>query len=75
MRGNNDQQAAVMLYITPDQKVPQDHPIRALKPIVDRALTDLSPLFNQVQEDWTPLDSTRASAQGQPANRLLLGAE
>ena len=48
MRGNNEQQAAVMLYITPDQKVPQDHPIRALKPIVDRALAELSPVFNQM---------------------------
>jgi transposase len=48
MRGNNDQQAAVMLYITPDQKVPQDHPIRAIKPIVDRALARLSPVFNQM---------------------------
>lgn len=48
MRGNNEGQAAVMLYITPDQKVPQDHPIRALKPIVDRALASLSPVFNQM---------------------------
>jgi transposase len=48
MRGNNEQQAAVMLYITPEQKVPQDHPIRALKPIVDRALSDMSPVFSQM---------------------------
>jgi transposase len=48
MRGDNEQQAAVMLYITPDQKVPQDHPIRAIKPIVDGALADLSPVFNQM---------------------------
>jgi transposase len=48
MRGNNEQQAAVMLYITPDQKVPQDHPIRPLKAIVDRALADLSSVFNQM---------------------------
>jgi len=48
MRGNNEQQAAVMLYITPDQKVPQEHPIRSIKPIVDRALLKLSPVFNQM---------------------------
>jgi transposase len=48
MRGNEEQQAAVMLYISPDQKVPQDHPIRAIKRIVDRALTSLSPVFSQM---------------------------
>lgn len=48
MRGDETEQAAVMLFITPDQKVPQDHPIRAIKPIVDRALASLSPLFNRM---------------------------
>ncbi len=48
MRGDKTEQAAVMLFITPDQKVPQDHPIRAIKPIVDRALTSLSPVFNRM---------------------------
>ncbi len=48
MRGDETEQAAVMLFITPDQKVPQDHPIRAIKPIVDRALASLSPVFNQM---------------------------
>lgn len=48
MRGDNEQQALVMVYITPDQKVPQDHPIRAIKPIVDRALASLSPVFNRM---------------------------
>jgi len=48
MRGDKTEQTAVMLFITPDQKVPQDHPIRAIKPIVDRALLSLSPLFNRM---------------------------
>ena len=48
MRGDKTEQAAVMLFITPDQKVPQDHPIRAIKPIVDRALASLSPVFNRM---------------------------
>ena len=48
MRGNHEEQAAVMLYITPDQKVPQDHPIRQIKPIVDQALASLSSVFNQM---------------------------
>ena len=48
MRGNETEQAAVMLFITPDQKVPQDHPIRAIRVIVDRALASLSPVFNRM---------------------------
>ena len=48
MRGDKEQQALVMVYITPDQKVPQDHPIRAIKPVVDRALLKLSPVFNRM---------------------------
>ena len=48
MRGDKEQQVLVMVYITPDQKVPHDHPIRTLKPIVDRALQGLSPVFNRM---------------------------
>ena len=46
MRGDANQQATMLTAITPDAKVPQDHPIRAIKPIVDRALRELSPVFN-----------------------------
>jgi len=48
MRGDEIEQAAVMVFIAPDHKVPQDHPIRTIKPIVDRALARLSPVFNQM---------------------------
>lgn len=37
-----------MLFIMPDQKVPQDHPIRAIRAIVDRALASLSPVFSRM---------------------------
>ena len=40
MRGDADQQATMLTAITPDAKVPKDHPIRAIKPIVDRALVE-----------------------------------
>jgi transposase len=46
MRGDANQQATMLTAITPDAKVPLDHPIRAIKPIVERALLDLSPVFN-----------------------------
>jgi transposase len=48
MRGDATQQATMLTAITPDTKVPLDHPIRAIKPIVDRALLELSPVFNRM---------------------------
>ena len=34
------------LTVTPDQLIPADHPIRRVKPLVDTALTELSPVFD-----------------------------
>ncbi len=45
MRGPTDRQAVMLSTLPPDQVVPHDHPIRQIKPIVDRALTALSPTF------------------------------
>lgn len=48
MRGEVNKQAAIMLAVTPDHLVPQDHPIRKIKPLVDLALAELSPLFESI---------------------------
>lgn len=45
MRGDTTNQTAMLLAVTPDQLVPSDHPIRRIKPIVERALAVLSPTF------------------------------
>jgi len=36
----------MLLAVTPDSFIPDDHPIRRIKPIVESALVRLSPLFN-----------------------------
>jgi len=46
MRGDAEQQANMLLAITPDQLVPEDHPIRRIKPIVEHVLAQLSPTFD-----------------------------
>jgi len=46
MRGDANRQVTMLTAITPDHKVPKDHPIREIKPIVERALQKLSPTFN-----------------------------
>lgn len=45
MRGDETRQELMLLGLTADQLVPEDHPIRRIKPIVDRALSSLSPTF------------------------------
>lgn len=38
----------MLLAVTPDSFIPDDHPIRRIKAIVDAALVQLSPLFNEM---------------------------
>jgi len=45
MRGDADDQLWMLTPITPHTLVPDDHPIRAIRVIVDRALESLSPTF------------------------------
>jgi transposase len=45
MRGKVDTQATMLSLVTADQLVPEDHPVRQIKPIVDNALRELSPTF------------------------------
>ena len=48
MRGKVDRQVTMLSALTPDQLVPHDHPIREIKPIVDRALSELTSTFNRM---------------------------
>jgi transposase len=48
MRGEQDRQVQMLLGVVADDLVPQDHPIRAIRRIVDGALRELSPLFDQM---------------------------
>ena len=51
MRGRLENQSTMLVALTPDQLVPQDHPIRRIKPIVDQALKEMSPTFNRMYAD------------------------
>jgi len=41
MRGNDEQQGSVFSYINPEERIPSDHPLRAIRGMVDRALKEL----------------------------------
>jgi transposase len=45
MRGDDQQQGAMFSYLSPEQRVPQDHPLRAIREIVDGVLKEMSPEF------------------------------
>jgi len=45
MRGEERQQADPFSYVSPEDRVPQDHPLRGIRQVVDRALSELSPQF------------------------------
>lgn len=48
MRGKAEAQVTMLSLVTADQLVPQDHPIRQIKPMVDNALYELSPVFSRM---------------------------
>jgi transposase len=45
MRGTDKRQEPMFSYISAEKRVPQDHPLRSLRMMVDVILKDLSPLF------------------------------
>lgn len=45
MRGADEQPGSMFSYVSLEERVPQDHPLRAIRHITDRALERLSPRF------------------------------
>ena len=45
MRGVDHQQSGMFSYISAEQRVPRDHPLRAMRALVDAALKELGPRF------------------------------
>src|ERR1035437_3306867 len=48
MRGTDQQQSHVFSYISPEQRVRSDHPLRPIRTMVDEILKQLSPQFNKM---------------------------
>src|SRR5213592_73666 len=46
MRGDNEQQAGMYSYISPEQRVPADHPLRPIRKMTDEIFKQLSPRFD-----------------------------
>lgn len=48
MRGMPDQQMTMLSLVSPEQRVPQDHPIRKIKEMADHELARLSFVFDRM---------------------------
>lgn len=48
MRGNDEQQGAVFSYVSAEQRIAADHPLRKLREMTDAALRELSAEFDQL---------------------------
>ncbi len=48
MRGPDVRQEGLFSYLSPEQRVPKDHPLRSIRDMADRALRDLSPRFSEI---------------------------
>jgi transposase len=52
MRGTDTQQSAMFSYLSPEQRVPADHPLRRIRVMVDSALIGLSRDFSRLYSKY-----------------------
>jgi transposase len=48
MRGNDYQQSSAFSYLSPEERVPATHPLRPIREMIDMALAELSPVFDEI---------------------------
>jgi transposase len=51
MRGNDPKQDGMFSYVSPEQRVPAEHPLRPLRTMVDDILKEMSPRFAKLYAD------------------------
>jgi transposase len=48
MRGADEKQEVMFSYVSPEKRVPQEHPLRPLREMVDTVLKEMSPRFSRL---------------------------
>ena len=51
MRGDDKQQTAMFSYVTMEQRIPADHPMRRIRALVDRALEKMDGVFDALYSE------------------------
>jgi hypothetical protein len=75
MRGDDVQQEARFSYLSPEARVPPDHPLRPIRNMVNQALTELSGKFQAMysregRPSIAPEKLLRLRPRGSPAADL-----
>ena len=65
MRGDDQQQSHVFSYVSPEERVPRDHPLRPVRKLVDQVLKEMSPQFARLY--------SKVGRPSIPPERLLRG--
>jgi hypothetical protein len=52
MRGDDNQQEGMFSYISPEKRIPADHPLRPIRKMVDEILKEMSPQFAKCTPRW-----------------------
>ncbi len=51
MRGDDNQQEGMFSYVSPEKRVPADHPLRPVRKMVDEILKEMSPRFAKLYSE------------------------
>jgi transposase len=65
MRGEDEKQDAIFSYVSPEERVPQDHPLRPIRKLVNQVLKEMSPQFARLY--------SKVGRPSIPPERLLRG--
>ena len=74
MRGDERVQDGMFSYVTLEQRVPQDHPLREIRRLTDVVLRSLSQEFDSLLGLWTTFDRAGVCAACVAAAGVLFGA-
>jgi hypothetical protein len=82
MRGADPQQSSMFSHISAEQRVPKDHPVRAIRIMVDAALTALRPQLDAMYAKGGPPPiptvphcKSRPSTGSAPWNGILTSSQ
>ena len=48
MRGEETQQSSAFSYVSAEERIPADHPLRAIRRMTDEVLERLGPIFEEL---------------------------
>ena len=76
MRGTDHQQSQVFSYLSPETRVRKDHPLRAMRTMVDEVLRALSPEFDRMYaKEGRPSIAPEKLLRAQLLQMLVFSAE